>query len=76
VVVALSEAAENPAQASDARARSANTSKSCKSPRFERQDEIYKCIAADLQDDIGVGGDAPARFPHVASLMQATVPKP
>ena len=36
--------------------RSANTSKSCKSPRFERQCAAYKSIAGDLQHDISVMG--------------------
>jgi len=53
-VIAVSKATENPARASDARVRSANTSKSCKSPRFERQGAAYKCIAGDLQYDKGV----------------------
>src|SRR3984893_739493 len=39
----------HPILASDARARSANTSKSCKSPRFERQLTAYKCITGVLQ---------------------------
>jgi hypothetical protein len=49
--LAVSCATENPARASDAGARSANTSKSCKSPRFERQCAAYKCVTADLQYD-------------------------
>src|SRR5712671_4340814 len=52
--IALSDATEIPARASDARVRSANTSKSCKSPRFERQCAVYKCITGDLQYDISV----------------------
>jgi hypothetical protein len=62
-VIAVSKATENPARASDARVRSANTSKSCKSPRFERQCAAYKCIAGDLQHDNRVKGqhrDSPA----------------
>jgi hypothetical protein len=39
----------HPEKASDARARSANTSKSCNPPRFERRSAAYKCITAVLQ---------------------------
>src|SRR5258708_28149223 len=54
--LAVSCATENPAQASDAGARSSNTSKSCKSPPFERQCGAYKCVTADLQYDNHVSG--------------------
>src|SRR5258707_3523402 len=54
--LAVSCATENPAQASDAGAPSANTSKSCKSPRFERRCVAYKCVTADLQYDNHVSG--------------------
>jgi hypothetical protein len=59
--LAVSCATENPAQASDAGARSANTSKSCKSPRFERQCVAYKCVTADLQYDNRVSGPLNAK---------------